>query len=68
MAVTEVAEKGKANEAIVALLARELGLRRGQIELARGSTSRTKRFLIRGITPAELAAKIDAALARLESR
>jgi hypothetical protein len=68
VAVTEVAEKGKANEAVVTLLACELGLRRGQIELTRGSTSRNKRFLIRGITPAELAAKIAEALARIESQ
>jgi uncharacterized protein YggU (UPF0235/DUF167 family) len=66
VAVTEVAEKGKANGAIVALLARELGLRRAQIELVRGQTSAAKRFLIRGVTPAQLIAKIDSALARID--
>lgn len=65
VAVTEVAEKGKANEAIVAVLARELGLRRSQIELVRGQTSAAKRFLIRGLTPAQLIAKIEQALARI---
>ncbi|HEY1786074.1 MAG TPA: DUF167 domain-containing protein [Pirellulales bacterium] len=68
VAVTEVAEKGKANAAIVAVLAHELGLRRSQIELARGQTSGTKRFLIRGIAPAPLRAKINQALARIDSK
>jgi len=66
VAVTEVAEKGKANAAIVAVLARELGLRRSQIELVRGQTSAAKRFLIRGLTPAQLIAKIEQALARID--
>jgi hypothetical protein len=64
VAVTEVAEKGKANASIVAVLARELGLRRSQIELVRGPTSAAKRFLIRGLPPAELSKKINMALAR----
>lgn len=52
--VTAAPEKGKANEAIVELLARELGLRRSQIELIGGETSRQKRFLIRNITVREM--------------
>ena len=35
-----------------------------QIELVRGQTSAAKRFLIRSLTPSELAAKIAAALSR----
>jgi uncharacterized protein len=66
VAVTEVAEKGKANQAVVVVLARELGVHRSQIELIRGQTSAAKRFLIRGFTPAELIAKIDKALARTD--
>ena len=62
VAVTEPAEKGRANEALIALLARELDLRRGQIELLRGPTSKTKQLLVRGITRDQLAAKIAAAL------
>jgi uncharacterized protein len=58
--VTQVAEKGKANKALVTLLSKELSLRKSQIELLSGETSAQKRFLIRGVTPAELAARIDA--------
>ncbi|HTU25443.1 MAG TPA: DUF167 domain-containing protein [Pirellulales bacterium] len=64
IAVVQVAEKGKANTAIAELLARELGLRPGQIELVAGSTSPAKRFLVRGLTPAELAARLAPLLAR----
>ena len=60
--VTQVAEKGKANKALIALLGKELSLRKSQIELISGETSAQKRFLIRGIAPAELAARIDGAV------
>ena len=54
VAVTQAAEKGKANKSIVELLAQTLGLRKSQLELISGEASRQKRFLIRGITVAEL--------------
>lgn len=57
--VTQAPEKGKANKAILALLAKELGLRKSQIELVAGETSPQKRFLIRGLTVAELAARLS---------
>jgi hypothetical protein len=60
VAVTQVAEKGKANRAIINVLARELDFRKSQIELLSGETSSRKRFLIRGITSAELLARIEA--------
>ena len=53
--VTQSPEKGKANKAVVELMAKSLGLRKSQIELISGETSHQKRFLIRGITPEELA-------------
>lgn len=56
--VTQAPEKGKANKAIIALLAGALGLRKSQIELVAGTTSPQKRFLVRGITVAELAARL----------
>jgi uncharacterized protein (TIGR00251 family) len=62
VAVTQVAEKGKANAAIIDVLAEELGLRRAQLQLLSGETSRAKRLLVQEITPAELARRIDAAL------
>lgn len=61
VAVTQVAEKGKANKAVVELLAKSLRLKRSQIELLSGETSSEKRFLVRGATLEELAAAIAAA-------
>lgn len=62
VAVTQIAEKGKANQALTKLLADELDLKRSQVELLAGETQREKKFLIRGITREELSAKIAAAL------
>ncbi|MBE1546078.1 hypothetical protein GGC64_000086 [Mycobacterium sp. OAS707] len=44
--VREQAVEGKANTAVVRLLAEHLGVPRSHIELASGATSRTKRFRI----------------------
>ena len=52
--VTQSPEKGKANKAIIGLLCKSLGLKKSQIELISGETSRQKRFLVRGITRDEL--------------
>ena len=49
--VTQSPEKGKANKAVVELLAKKLGLKKSQIELISGETSHQKRFLVRGIMP-----------------
>ncbi len=62
VAVTKAAEKGKANQAVIAVLCDELGLRKAQIELRGGATGRQKRFLIRHITEEQLQLKIAAAL------
>ena len=64
VAVTQIAEKGKANEALAETLAKALGLKRSQVELASGATSREKKFLIRGVTVEDLTATIEAALAK----
>ncbi len=58
VSVTQAPEKGKANKALVALLAEQLSLRKSQIELLSGETTAQKRFLIRGIAPAELLQRI----------
>ena len=63
VAVTQVAEKGKANKAIIATLSRELGLRRSVIQLFNGKTSSNKKFVVLGVTPDQLARRIQAALA-----
>jgi uncharacterized protein len=65
VAVTAAAEKGKANEALIEVLAGEFGLKRSQIELISGHTQPQKRFLIRGITREELSSRLAAALTDL---
>jgi uncharacterized protein (TIGR00251 family) len=64
VAVTEVAEKGKANKALIETLAVGLRLKRSQIELLRGETQSQKKFLIRDLTRSELAARLAALLDR----
>jgi hypothetical protein len=58
VSVTQAPEKGKANKAIVALLAKELSLRKSQIELISGETSAQKRFLLADVSIAELRERI----------
>ncbi len=55
---TQVPEKGKANKAIQEVLARGLGLRKSQVTLLSGQTDSHKKFLITGITAAELEERI----------
>jgi uncharacterized protein len=62
VAVTQVAEKGKANAALVAALADGLGMKRSQVRLVSGPTNPQKRFLIAGVTVEELRERIAAAL------
>ena len=50
VAVTAPAERGRANEAVAALLAAALGLKKSQVELISGVTTRDKRFLLRRVT------------------
>lgn len=50
VSVTRAPEKGKANKAIIALLAKELSLRKSQIYILSGDTSSQKRFLISGVS------------------
>jgi uncharacterized protein (TIGR00251 family) len=64
VAVTAPADKGRANAAIRALLARTLGCSPSQIGLLSGETSRQKRFLIAGLPPDELAKRIASVLER----
>ena len=61
--VTQVAEKGKANTAIISLLAKALDIPRRQIQLQSGTTSSEKIFLISGIELSALARKIQSATA-----
>lgn len=54
VSVTQPPEKGKANKALIALLSKELSLRKSQLELIAGETSQQKQVLVRDITPDEL--------------
>ncbi len=58
VAVTQVAERGRANDALVAVLAETLELRRNQVELVSGGTNPLKRFLIQGIEESDLRARL----------
>jgi uncharacterized protein (TIGR00251 family) len=58
VAVTAPPEDGKANRALVEVLRESLGLKRSQVALSSGETSREKKFLLRGITRGELARRI----------
>ena len=66
VSVTQVAEKGKANKAIVAVLAASLGIKKSQIELHTGATSHDKQFLIRGIAREAVSDAIADALRAVE--
>lgn len=54
VAVTQAPEKGKANQALVKLLAELLDVKRSQMTLSAGETSHHKKFLITGIDLASL--------------
>src|SRR3954466_16333 len=64
VSVTQIAERGKANKAIIEVLADSLDLRRSQIELLSGELQPQKRFLIRGLSVSELTERIHAARVR----
>lgn len=49
VAVTPAPEKGKANQAIVALLSKAIGVPKSAIEIVSGETSPQKRLLVRNI-------------------
>ena len=55
-------EKGRANAAVVALLARTLSTSRDRIVIVAGAGSRRKRVRIEGLSPEELRKRIGAAL------
>jgi len=58
VSVTQIPEKGKANKAVQEQLAKELGLRKSQVQLLSGETNPLKRFLITGVTVEELREQI----------
>ncbi len=52
VAVAQAPERGRANDAIAATLAKALGVRTSAVELVSGRTSRNKVFRVTGTTPA----------------
>jgi hypothetical protein len=59
VSVTQIAEKGKANKALVAVLSDALGVRKSQLDLVAGATAGHKQFLVRGVSLDELRQRID---------
>lgn len=61
IAVAAPPDKGKANEAIIVVLAKSFDLPKSAVKLLRGPTSRQKKFLLDGLLP-EDARRIIASL------
>jgi uncharacterized protein (TIGR00251 family) len=62
VAVTAAPERGKANAAVIDLLARSLGLPRSSIRVLRGETSQDKTVEITGLDDAALRAALERSL------
>ena len=60
LSVTAPAERGRANEAALRLLADALGLPRQRLRIVRGHTSRQKVIAIEGLDEAEVRARLAA--------
>ena len=58
--VTSAPVEGKANDALIALLAEELGVPKRDIEIVSGKTGRLKTIRIRGLTAGEIAQALEA--------
>ena len=56
--VTAVPERGRANKAVVALLAKKLGVSKSSVAVVRGLTSRDKVVRIEGITEQEVRGRL----------
>ena len=64
LAVAAPPEGGRANRAVIELLARLLGVRRSQVAMVRGPASRAKLIEIEGLEGAEIERRIERALER----
>jgi hypothetical protein len=63
IALTSPPVDGSANEALVAFVAKRLGVARGQVTLLTGASSRMKTLRVVGLTADEVAAKLLVELA-----
>jgi uncharacterized protein (TIGR00251 family) len=59
VAVTAPPDRGRANEAIIEVLADSLGVAKSKITLLSGATSRQKKFLLEGLTVTEVNAWLE---------
>ncbi|MFN8589532.1 MAG: DUF167 domain-containing protein [Candidatus Eisenbacteria bacterium] len=64
LAVTAPPEDGRANDAVVELLAQLLDLKRRQVTVARGASSRSKTIAVEGLSAADAEARLAAELER----
>lgn len=62
VAVTQAPEKGKANQAIIEVLAKSLGLKRSQISLLNGELNSHKQFLLTGCELEQIHEKLTSLL------
>ena len=60
MKLTDPPVEGRANKAVIELLAEKLGVPRREIEIVSGKTGRLKTIRIRGLTAAEIAQALKA--------
>ena len=60
VAVSAPRDKGKANEALVEVIAEALGVPKKAVSLVKGETSTDKRFLVSGLDAVTLRAKLMA--------
>jgi uncharacterized protein (TIGR00251 family) len=67
VAVTAPPDQGRANKALVEVLADGLCLKRSQISLLSGPAQRTKKFLLRGINVQQLQNLLQARLKQAEA-
>jgi hypothetical protein len=59
IAVTAVPEKGKANAAVVALLADFFGIAKGRVTIKSGETSHIKLLMLEGVTADQVVGKLS---------
>jgi uncharacterized protein YggU (UPF0235/DUF167 family) len=62
LSVTAVPEAGRANEAVLALLAEALGVGRGDVKVLRGQSSRAKAVEVEGLDDGAIRRRLEAHL------
>lgn len=62
VSVTQVAERGKANQAVLRVLSELFACGKQRITLVRGATSPTKQYLVIGVSPQQAAACVASTL------